>query len=318
MRLLIHSDRAEELLPAVRRRQPQAEVALCTDYTGLPGRLEAHRPEVLYTVRFAGTPGFPRAAILSAPSLKWVSVGGSGTDHLAPWDPARLTVTNAAGVGAPTMAQYVIAAALHFTLGLHGFAAAQRARRRAAGSVASIEGRTMLILGLGKTGQAVARLAKAHGLRIIGLRAHPAATPHVDRVEGTDALPSLLPEADFLVLSVPLTAATRGLIDRAAFARLKPGAVLIDVSRGGVVRHEALLEALDSGRLKGAALDVFETEPLPPESPLWGRENVILTPHCSSVYEGWEQRSIEMFCDNLERWRRGEPLANVVDPGRGY
>jgi phosphoglycerate dehydrogenase-like enzyme len=107
-------------------------------------------------------------------------------------------------------------------------------------------------------------------------------------------------------------------MDEAAFARIKPGAVLIDVSRGGVVRESALIEALRAGRLKGAALDVFEAEPLPAENPLWGMENVIITPHCSSVDEGWALRSIEMLCDNIDRWKRGEPLANVVDPRRGY
>ena len=110
----------------------------------------------------------------------------------------------------------------------------------------------------------------------------------------------------------------RGLIDAAAFAALKPGAVLVDVSRGGIVRQAALVDALKSGRLRGAVLDVFETEPLPGESPLWDMDNVIVTPHCSSVYDGWERRSVEMFCDNLDRWKRGEPLQNVVDPTRGY
>src|SRR5215469_535648 len=318
MRLMIHSDKASELLEPFRRRHPDVELVLCTDYPSLPRLLEEHAPEALYTIRFAGTPNFPRPAILAAPSLRWVSVGGSGTDHLAPWDPARLTVTNAAGVGAPTMAQYAIAAALHFTLGLPRFAAAQRERRWAPDNVASVEGRSVLILGLGKTGQAVARLAKAHGMRVLGLRAHPVPTTHVDRVEPVARLHDLLPEADFLVVCVPLTPGTRGLIDAAALARLKPGAVLIDVSRGGVVRQAALIEALESGKLKGAALDVFETEPLPAENPLWDTANVIITPHCSSVYEGWDLRSVEMFCDNLDRWKRGEKLNNIVDPRRGY
>ena len=318
MRLMIHYDKAAELLEPIRRRHPDAEIFIATDYASLPRLLEEHGPEVLYTIRFAGTPSYPRPAILASPALRWVSVGGSGTDHLAPWDPARLTVTNAAGVGAPTMAQYAMAAALSFTLGLPGFAAAQRARTWVQGSVASIEGRTMLILGLGRTGQAVARLAKAHGLQVVGIRANPAATPSVDRVEGLALLPELLPQADFLVVAIPLTAETRGLLDEQAFGRLKPGAVLIDLSRGGVVCQRALVDTLAAGRLKGGALDVFETEPLPPDSPLWGMENVIVTPHCASVYDGWERRSIEMFCDNLDRWKRGEALANIVDPRRGY
>jgi len=315
---MIHYDKAAALQEPLARRQPDAVISLCTDYESLPRLLEEQRPEVLFTIRFAGTPGFPRRAILASPTLRWVSVGGSGTDHLAPWNSARLTVTNAAGVGAPTMAQYAMAAALHFTLGLDAFAAAQRERRWFAGSVASIEGRTMLILGLGKTGQAVAALAKAHGMRVLGVRARPAATPGVDRVEPVAALARLLPEADVLVVCLPLSAETRNLLDQEAFARLKPGAILVDVSRGGIVSQGALTEALAAGRLRGAALDVFEKEPLPPDSPLWAMSNVILTPHCSSVYEGWERRAIEMFADNIDRFRRGESLHNVVDPGRGY
>jgi phosphoglycerate dehydrogenase-like enzyme len=319
MRLMLFYDRPECLLDILRRRAPEAEIACCTDYESLPRMIAGHMPEVLYTIRFGGTPDYPRQAILDSPSLRWVSVGGSGTDHLAPWDPRRLTVTNAAGVGAPTMAQYTIAAMLHFSLGLPHFAREQRQRYWDPSSeVGSVEGRTLVILGLGKTGQATARLAKALGMRVLGIRANPAPTPDVDRVFGMSELHDVLPEADFLLLCLPLTTATRGLMDAQAFRSLKPGAALIDVSRGGVMRQAALIDALQSGRLAGAALDVFETEPLPPDNPLWGMANVILTPHCSSVYDGWDRRSMDMFCDNLDRWRQGLALENVVDPARGY
>ena len=318
-RVLIHYDKADRLLDIIRRRAAEVEVACCGDYESLPAMLEREKPEAIYSVRFAGTPRFPRAAILAAPSVKWVSIGGSGTDHLAPWDPKRLTVTNAAGVGAATMAQFAVAAMLHFTLRLPHFAAQQRQRRwDPAGKVVPIEGKTLLILGLGKTGQATAKLAKALGLRVFGLRANPTPSPNVDQVLPMARLHEALAEADFLLVCVPLTAATRSLIDAAALRRLKPGAVVIDVSRGGVVRQQALIEALEAGQLAGAALDVFETEPLPAHSPLWGMANVILTPHCTSVYDGWDRRSMEMFCDNLARWRQGQPLENVVDPARGY
>jgi phosphoglycerate dehydrogenase-like enzyme len=318
MKLLVHYDKAESILDILRRRHPAASLACCTDYASLPETLARELPEVLFTVRFAGTPGFPRAAILASPSLRWVSVGGSGTDHLAPWDPARLTVTNAAGVAADAMAQYVIGGILHFTLGIPGFARHQRERAWTAGAVTTVTNRTIAILGLGKTGQAVATLAKALGMQVLGVRARPAPTAGVDRVEPIERLHDVLRAADYLAVCLPLTPATRGLLDAAAFAALKPGAILVDVSRGGIVRQAALIEALRDGRLAGAVLDVFETEPLPPENPLWAMGNVVITPHCSSVYEGWERRAVEMFCDNLDRRLRGAPLENIVDPARGY
>lgn len=318
MRVLIHAEQPGPLADILRARHPDVEAACCDDYPGLPAALARHRPAVLYTIRFAGTPGYPHAAVVEAPGLNWVAVGGSGTDHLAPWDPERLTVTNAAGVAADMMAQYVLGMALAFRLNLPHFAAQQRARRWDEGTVDPIDGLTVAVIGLGHTGRAVARLADAIGLRAIGVRAKPAPTPHVARVEPPARLAAVLAEADIVAIAVPLTAATRGLLNDAAFAAMKPGAILVDVSRGGVVEQDALVRALRAGRLRGAALDVFETEPLPPDHPLWEMPNVIVTPHCSSVYDGWERRSMEMFCDNLARWRRGEALCNIVDPTRGY
>jgi phosphoglycerate dehydrogenase-like enzyme len=318
MKLVVHYDKPDLFLDILRRRHPEIGLACCTDYESLPAMLARERPEVLFTIKFGGTPGFPRAAILASETLRWVSVGGSGTDHLAPWDPARMTVTNAAGVAADVMAQYVIGGILNFALGFPAFALDQRDRRWTSGSVASVGGRTIAILGLGKTGGAIAKLAKALGMLVVGVRARPGPTANVDRVEPIERLHDVLGHADYVAICLPLTPATRGLIDAAAFQALKPGAVLVDVSRGGIVRGAALLGALKDGRLAGAVLDVFEAEPLPPDHPLWAMENVIITPHCSGVYDGWERRAIEMLCDNLDRWLAGTPLENVVDPGKGY
>jgi phosphoglycerate dehydrogenase-like enzyme len=319
MKVLVHHDAPERALEAIARRHPDVALATCRDYASMGDALARERPEAIYTVRFAGTPNYPRPAILAAPSVKWVAVGGSGTDHLIPWDMSKLTVTNSAGVAAEAMAQYIIGGILHFTLGFAGFGKQQRAHIwDKAAKVDTVTGRTMAILGLGKTGQAVAKVAKALDMEVVGIRARPAPTEHVDRVEPMEQLHAVLGRADFVVVCLPLTPATRGLVDAAAFAAMQPGAVLVDVSRGSIVRQAALIAALRSGRLRGAVLDVFETEPLPLDNPLWDLENVIVTPHCSSIYDGWEQRSVEMFCDNLERWKRGEPLRNIVDPGRGY
>jgi phosphoglycerate dehydrogenase-like enzyme len=318
MKLVVHHDKPEALLDTLRARHPAVSVACCTDYASLPETITRERPEALFTIKFAGTAGFPSAAIVGSDSLRWVSVGGSGTDHIGPWDPARLTVTNAAGVAAEAMAQYVIGGILHFALGFSAFARHQRERVWTAGSVTWVAGRTIAVLGLGKTGQAITKLSKALGMRVIGVRAHPAPTSDVDRVEAMDNLHDVLGAADYVAVCLPLTPATRGLIDGAAFQALKPGAVLADVSRGGIVHQAALLQALQDSRLAGAVLDVFETEPLPADNPLWTTDNVIITPHCSSVYEGWEKRAMEMFCDNLDHWLAGQALENVVDPGKGY
>ena len=316
--VILHTDSPEAARAALERRHGDLEIHTCDSYAALPATVEATGAEVVYSVRFAGTPDFPRAALLEAPAVKWIAVGGSGTDHLAPWDADRLTVTNAAGVAADMMAQYALGAMLHFSLGLPRFRAAQERRAWVAGKVEPISGKTVLILGLGKTGTAVAARARAMDMATIGVRARPGPTAHVDETCGVEALAQLWPRADFIVVCVPLLDSTRGLVGADAFAAMKETAVLIDMSRGGVVEEAALVAALQGGRIRGAALDVFAVEPLPGGHGLWGLDNAIVTPHCSSVYDGWELKSVEMFADNLTRYRRGEALANIVDPKRGY
>jgi phosphoglycerate dehydrogenase-like enzyme len=316
--VLLHTANAGPSLERASAAHPDLNIHVCDSYEGLPQMLDRVQPEVVFTVRFAGTTGYPRAALLGSQTIKWISVGGSGTDHLAGWDPSHLAVTNAAGVAADMMAEYTLGAMLHFSLKRDGFAVAQAQRRWTPDKMTPIAGRTILILGLGKTGQAIARRCKAMGLTVLGVRARPKPTDCVDEVHGMDALPGLWPRADFIAVCVPLLDSTRRLVDASAIAAMSPDVVFIDVSRGGVVDQTALHAALQSGQIKGAALDVFETEPLPVDSPLWALENVILTPHCSAVYEGWDLNSITMFCENLTRYRAGGQLHNLVDPTRGY
>jgi len=316
-RLLVHYDRPEALIGPIRERFPELEIAACDSYAALPEALQVFRPEVLLLIKFEGQ-RYPREAVLGCPFLEWVANGGVGVDHLAPWDPTRLTVTNAAGVASESMAFYVLGGIIAITQRLPHFMRLQRERRWNPDYIGSVAGRTVTVLGLGRTGEAVARLAAAAGLRVIGLRANPRPTPPVERVYGPAELTDALCEGDYVVVALPLVERTRGLVGASAFAAMKPGAVLIDVSRGGVVDSRALVVALASGRLGGAVLDVFDPEPIPPEHPVWALENVIITPHSSSVYEGWERRLAEMFCANLERYLDGAALENVVDPARGY
>lgn len=155
-------------------------------------------------------------------------------------------------------------------------------------------------------------------MRVSGVRNNPLPSEAADEVVGSGELLRVAGLADHLVLCVPLTAATRGMIDASVLGAMRQGARLIDVSRGGVVDEAALTDALRSGRLAGAALDVFATEPLPEDSPLWAMENVILTPHACSDIVGWQERVAALFADNLLRWQAGRPLRNLVDPARGY
>lgn len=318
LNVILHTDAPKDALACAQQRHPGVNFMACDSYAALPDMIAQTQAEVVYSVRFAGTAGFPREAVLNSGSVKWVSVGGSGTDHLQTWDTDRVTVTNAAGVAADMMAEYTIGALLHFNLDFPRFRAAQTARRWVAGTVTPIEGKTIVIVGLGHTGQAIARRAKGLGMRTIGVRARPTDTPFVDEVHPTADLDVVLAKADCVALCVPLLDATRGMIGPTQVAMMKSDAVLVDVSRGGVVDQTALVSAMANGDLKGAALDVFETEPLPDTSPFWDMQNVIVTPHCSSVFDGWALKSVTMFCDNLDRYIANEPLQNIVDPRRGY
>jgi len=316
--VLLHTDAPERSLKIVKLAHPELSVHTCDNYRDLPEKLLATAAEVVYTVRFAGTPEFPRQALLSNNTVKWISVGGSGTDHLSPWPSEKITVTNSAGVAADMMAEYVLGCLLFFRLNLRQFQQAKNQSLWLNGSVAPVAGSTALIIGLGHTGRAVAQRLKAMGVTVLGTRARPTPTENVDEVHHADALPKLLPRVDAVICTVPLLEETHGLLSHTEFKLLKSNCVLIDVSRGGVVDELAMIDALQTDALSGAALDVFSEEPLPADHPLWSMDNVIVTPHCSSVYDGWEYKSVDMFVENLHRYRNGFELNNTVDPKRGY
>jgi len=317
MRVLIHFDRPEPLVGRLKARFPDIEVDAATSYDRLAATLETFRPDVQFHIRFEDK-AYPAGALLSAPSLSWIAVGGVGVDHLGMWDTGRLTVTNGAGVASHSMAWYAIGGMVALAMKFPRFMRAQARHHWQYETVGRIDGKTVAVIGLGHTGQAVAEKVASLGLRVIGTRARPREMDHVDKVVGPDALHEVLAEADIIVVSVPRTPKTIGLLDRAAFAAVKPGAHLIDVSRGGIVVPSALVEALKSGRIGGAVIDVFDPEPMPADAELWDMENVIVTPHSSAVYDGWELDALDIFADNLERRLAGQPLVNVVDPVRGY
>src|SRR3990170_3656626 len=181
-----------------------------------------------------------------------------------------------------------------------------------------VRGKTMGVLGLGHIGAEIAEKAHVFGMRVIGTKRTPADVPHVDRIYPPDELREVLRASDVVVIALPLTSDTRGLLGEAAFRAMKRTALVINIGRGPIVQEAALVRALQEGWIGGAGLDVFEREPLPADSPLWGMEHVIITPHGSGGWPGYMDAAIPLLCDNLRRYLDGAPMRNLVDKARGY
>jgi phosphoglycerate dehydrogenase-like enzyme len=256
-----------------------------------------------------------------APRLRWIQAIGAGTGYLLTLDlPECVVITSAAGIGGPSIAEFVVGRLLSEWKQFDRLAELQRAHAwdSAAGQGRTFAGSNLLVVGFGAIGQGVARLARAFGVRVVALRRTPAPSPLADEVAGPDRLHELLPDADAVVVAAPATPETESLFDAAAFAAMKPGAVLVNVGRGTLIDEAAMLAALRTGRLRRAILDVTRTEPLPPDSPLWGEPGVVLSPHSSTSGDGYVENLMALFADNLGRWLRGDPLRNPVDPALGY
>ena len=312
--VLIAHNSPDDFRDLLAARFPDLEFVYATTADEILDSLARHDPEAAFSIKHPGFPSTAHTPIPAHPSVRWIQIGGSGFDHLLPWDTRRITVTNGAGVLAPYLAEGVTGAMLALGCGFLNYVEQRRARRWKPVAFTPLRDRTLLVVGLGRIGECVARNAKALGMRVLGIRGTPAPHPAADEVHGPDALHTLLPRTDFVSLHVRLNPTTRGLLSREALAAMKPGAYLVNTSRGPVVDETALIDALRSGHLAGAYLDVFETEPLPPESPLWVMPNVLVTPHASDNVHGWPRRFAELFADNLDRWRAGGPLVNVVTP----
>lgn len=250
-----------------------------------------------------------------ADALRWVHTASAGVDRLT--FPALLdsdvALTNSRGVFDQPIAEYVLGLVVAMAKDLPGTLAQQARREWRHRETERVGGRRAVVVGGGPIGRACAGLLRAAGMDVglVGRRAG-------DGVHAFDDLPDLLGRAEWLVLAAPLTDATRSLVDARTLAALPPGARVINVGRGPLVVQDDLVAALASGHLGGAALDVFEREPLPPESPLWDLPGVIVSPHMSGDVIGWRDELEDLFVDNLTRYRAGEPLRNEVDKSLGF
>ena len=252
--------------------------------------------------------------------IRWVHATSAGVDALMipPIKNGDFPVTNASGIFDRGIAEYVLGAVLLFAKDTLTNLALQRERRWQHRETAMIRGARALVVGAGSIGREIATVLGGLGMEVVGTARRARQDSAFARVHRQEDLPALLGDADYVIVAAPLTDDTRGLFDDRHFRLMKPGAVFINVGRGAVVRTGALLGALDSGRLAGAALDVFEEEPLPPAHPLWRYPNVMLSAHMAGDFVGWRRALGDQFVDNFQRWRRGQPLANPVDKARGY
>ena len=293
----------------IKQPRPIFTVTACSS----PAEAEVHvaDAEVLYAWNF------PRHLLPRAKRLRWVQNMGAGVERfLIPELPKGVALTRIAGIFGPWMAEYVLGWCLWHTQRTELFRAQQRESRWRQVDPLRLHGAELCIVGLGDIGRTIARAARGVGMRVSGVSQSGRKAPGVDRVYRARDLGSPLASADFVVLTVPLTPATRGLIGARELASMKPSAWLINIGRGPLVDGEALLEALSEKRIGGAILDVFDEEPLPADHPLWKLENVVITPHISGPSTPDEIGPI--FDDNLRRYLARRPLRFEVDRKRGY
>jgi len=263
--------------------------------------------------------------LAARPRLRWIQATSAGVGKLAErvgLTESSVAVTTASGVHARPLAEFALLAMLMFGKDTLRLGREQRAHRWERYAGEEIAGKTVCVVGLGKIGREVARLARALDARVVGtvrdVRGRPPDELGVERLEPTDRLDELLPGADVVVLAVPHTALTHRLLDARRLALLRPGAILVNIARGDVVDEAALVDALRTGRLRGAALDVFEQEPLPAESPLWDLPNVFVCPHSASTVAAENERIVELFRENIRRYLEGRPLLNLLDKEQLY
>jgi glyoxylate/hydroxypyruvate reductase len=257
-----------------------------------------------------------------APNVRWIQATSAGIGHFVKRHAYDVRMphtifTTASGVHAIPLAEFCIMALLTFNKGLLRMVRDQQRRHWERYAGTDLRGRTLAIIGAGRIGTEVARLAKAFGMTVIGTKRNAAdvdpASLHLDELYALTDLPALLCRAEYLVMIAPHTPETERMIGAAELALLPQNAIFINIGRGATVDEAALIDALRSGKLGGAALDVFEHEPLPPDSPLWDMPNVVISPHSGSTSDRENGRITELFIDNLRRYLDGKPLRNVLN-----
>lgn len=319
-----------DTLPSLRRlrRLRRENVEIAIGHTPEVIAREAPGAEViLYSSLAGGTPPFAAVWPHTGPGLQWVHSFEAGLDRLLTPEliASPVMVSNARGAYAPPLAEFAVYGILFFYKQTRRMLAQQQAHRWEQFEVESLAGKVMAVVGYGGVGSACAKAAHRLGMRIHALRRHierpgQANARGVERFFAPEDLLPMLRGADVVLAALPLTPATRHWINAEAFAAMKPSAIFMNVGRGPVVDEAGLVEALQRGQIAGAALDVFEHEPLAPESPLWAMENVLISPHSTdrTVSPHWTDVGMRCFLENWRCYRKGQPLVTLVDKAAGY
>jgi phosphoglycerate dehydrogenase-like enzyme len=299
---------------------PQIRFVQLPDYDRLPQEI----PDTDVLIGWSIKPEQFRAAH----RLKWIHSPAAAVHQLMFPElvNSNVTVTNSGGVHGSVVAEHALALLLALAKRFPQAMRYQQKKKWAQETLweeqprpREISGATVVVVGMGSIGREFTMRAKALGMRVLAVRENPDKGPSgADAVYGPSQLDSVLPQANYLLLCTPVTPATTGLMDKARLNRMKPDSYLINVGRGPLVDEEALLDALQSGKIAGAGLDVFTEEPLPPDSPFWTLENVLITPHTAAVTERLWERHYQLICENLKRFLEGRPLLNLIDKRRGY
>jgi phosphoglycerate dehydrogenase-like enzyme len=323
---IARQERARVVVMGATAEEPPPGVGVIADAVDLAfADTEAELTELLpgTDVVFAW---MPRSGLLqpvweSATDVRWIQSASAGVDGLLFPElvQSHVVVTNSRGVFDGAIAEYVLGLILMFAKGLRGVLERQRRREWKHHDTETLSGKRVLVAGVGPIGRAVGRVCGELGMVVRGVGSTARGRDEVFRVVfGPDELADACSWADYVVNVLPGTERTRHLFDAGVFAAMQPSARFVNVGRGSTVDEAALVHALQEGALGGAALDVFEEEPLPDESPLWELPNVIVSPHMSGDFAGWREALVELFVENLERYVTGRPLKNVVDKERGY
>jgi phosphoglycerate dehydrogenase-like enzyme len=254
-----------------------------------------------------------------AKRLKWIQSTSAGVEKLVQYIPDGVVLTNASGVHGPKGGEYAMTALLMLNHSVPQFVTSQHAAKWEQVHATPIDGKTVVIIGVGALGTAAARLARRFGMRVLGVSRSAKKSPLVERMYAPKDLHKVLPKADFVIVTTPLTKETRGMLGRAELDLLPRHAGIVNLGRGPVIDNDALADKLRKGELAGAVLDVFPEEPLPATSPLWSTPNLIMSPHCAvDDAEAYAARALDIFLENLARYLAGRKLTNVVDVRLGY